>query len=156
MKRTLSCMLTLAILLLALPLPLVAAGDGVPPAELSLHIGSPIVLSDGQIAPLDKENPDLVPLLHKGRTLVPLNFLPHFFEAEASFDAERQTATMRKGRTLVIFPMGESHYFLNQQKIPLGTKTELVSGHVLAEMVKKKPGRRRPVLPYEVLRSRGL
>ena len=36
---------------------------------MALHIGSPLILSEGKMKPLDSNNPNVVPIIHNDRTL---------------------------------------------------------------------------------------
>ena len=101
------------------------------PGELYLHIGSPIALSDGEILPLDSENPGLTPVIHLGRTLVPLRFVSEFFSAEVSYDAQTRTGVVKANGKTAEFPVGRSYFVLDGIRTELDTETLNIDGRVM-------------------------
>ena len=133
MKKLISSMLAVALGLGCvwgiLPSEALAAGN-MEAKTLYLHVGSPIALSRESTVSVDKDNPDLVPMIHKDRTLVPLRFISEFFGAEISYEAATQTGVVKvKGKTAQ-FPVGQSYYLLDGKKVSLDTETLNVSGRI--------------------------
>ena len=133
MKKLISSMLAVALGLGfiwgMLPSETLAAGNG-EGKTLYLHVGSPVALSQESTVSVDKDNPDLVPMIHKDRTLVPLRFISEFFGAEVSYEAETKTGVVKvKGKTAQ-FPIGQPYYLLDGKKVALDTETLNVSGRI--------------------------
>ncbi|MCR3956177.1 MAG: beta-propeller domain-containing protein [Gudongella sp.] len=77
---------------------------------IALHLGSPLILSGKNMIPLDSDNPGVVPVIHKDRTLVPLRAISEHFGAVVDYDPlEREASILLKG-TMYIFPIGGNHY----------------------------------------------
>ncbi len=133
MKKLIASILTVALGVSCLwgVLPSEAAAAGTTEAKtLYLHVGSPIALTQGKTVSVDGQNPDLVPMIHKDRTLVPLRFVSEFFGAEVQYEAETHTGVVKvKGKTAQ-FPVGQSYYLLDGKKMPLDTETMNVSGRI--------------------------
>ena len=60
--------------------------------DIALKIGSPLILNEKKIKTLDSENPNVVPVIHKNRTLVPLRSIAEHFGAEVSYDNTKREA----------------------------------------------------------------
>jgi hypothetical protein len=58
------------------------------PDQIFLHTGSPLILSEDKIAPLDPENLDVAATVINSRTLLPLRAIGEYFGAEVSYDAQ--------------------------------------------------------------------
>ncbi len=129
MKKLLSLALVFALgfSLLCFPASNAAAAGT---EKLFLHVGSPIALSDGAILPIDKENPDLVPLIHKDRTLVPLRFISEFFGAKVDYRAETKSGLVEVDGKSLEFPVGESYFLLNGEKVTLDTEAMNIAGRI--------------------------
>ncbi len=129
MKKLGSLVLALAMLISSVNVTVLMAQAQETPAspgdklELYLCIGSPIAMSGGKIIPLDRENPDLVPLLHQGRTLVPLRFISEHFGAEVDYDAKARTGIVTIGTTSAAFPVGERYFTRNGTRVAIDTET---------------------------------
>jgi len=111
-----------------------AATTGAAAAKLDglyLHIGSPIALSDGKILPLDSENPGLTPIVHKGRTLVPLRFVSEFFKADVNYNSETKAGIVKINGKTAEFPVGAGYYVLDGTRISLDTETLSVDGRIM-------------------------
>jgi uncharacterized secreted protein with C-terminal beta-propeller domain len=81
-----------------------------PQDSIALHIGSPLILADDTMKPLDSNNPDVVPIIHKDRTLVPLRAISEHFGALVSYnEIAREASITFNGRTFV-FPIDKNHY----------------------------------------------
>ncbi len=133
MKKLVSGILTLALGLSCLwgALPSeAAAADTTEAKMLYLHVGSPVALTQGKTVSVDGQNPDLVPMIYKDRTLVPLRFVAEFFGAEVQYEAKTHTGVVKVNGKTAQFPVGQSYYLLDGKKIPLDTETLNVSGRI--------------------------
>ncbi|NLT58970.1 MAG: hypothetical protein GXX99_08420 [Clostridiales bacterium] len=117
--------------LLSVP-ALPASGAAAEPADICLHIGSPIALSKGVIVSLDSENPRLAPILHKDRTMVPLRAIAEHFGAKVQYDAADRSAVIEAGGRRAVFPIGEAYFALDGKRQALDVETLLDDGRVLA------------------------
>ncbi len=102
MKKALLLLLAL-LLALSMNFSVFAAADPVGERTLALYIGSPLTISGGGIKALDPDNPNVAPIIHKSRTLVPVRAIAEHFGSEVSYDAVRKAA--------VIAYKGETYYF---------------------------------------------
>lgn len=131
MKKLISCALAALLLCSLVPGAWAVTESDVPAdTELYLYVGSPIALSGGKILPLDAQNPDLVPVLHKSRTLVPLRFVSEFFGAKVDYDAEKHAGLVTIGDKSAVFPVGESSFTLNGETIAIDTETLEIDGRI--------------------------
>lgn len=78
--------------------------------DITLKIGSPLILNERNMKTLDSENPNVVPIIHKDRTLVPLRAIGEHFEAKVSYDNKKREAKISYKGTDYIFPIGEDEY----------------------------------------------
>ena len=102
--------------------------------ELFIHIGSPVAVANGRLLSLDKENPQLSPIVDQGRTLVPLRVISEYFGAEVSYDAASAQATIRTGVHEAVFPVGKGFYILDGAEKTLDVGTRLVSGRAFVPL----------------------
>ncbi|MCL2121444.1 MAG: beta-propeller domain-containing protein [Clostridiales bacterium] len=102
--------------------------------ELFIHIGSPVAVANGRLLSLDKENPQLSPIVYQGRTLVPLRVISEYFGAEVNYDAASAQATIRTGVHEAIFPVGKAYYILDGVEKALDVGTRLVSGRAFVPL----------------------
>ena len=103
-------------------------------AELFMHIGSPVAFANGKLLSLDKDSPDLSPIIHQTRTLVPLRVISEYFGAEVGYDPAKAEATIRFGGHVAVFPVGKSHYTLDGVERALDVETLLVAGRAFVPM----------------------
>jgi uncharacterized secreted protein with C-terminal beta-propeller domain len=108
MKKLL--ILTLIVLIIGFrPIPSFSE-EILPNDSIALHIGSPLILVGDTMKPLDSNNPDVVPIIHKDRTLVPLRAISEHFGAVVSYnEIAREASITFNGRTFV-FPIDKNHY----------------------------------------------
>ena len=107
------------------------SGGNLKPDELYLHVGSPIALSDGKILPLDKDDPGVAAMVYKNRTLVPLRFVSEFFGAAVSYDEAAKAGVVKTDSHTAAFPVGESYFTLDGQRIELDAETQLAGGRIM-------------------------
>lgn len=110
MKRQLILLIILAMLIGSLP----AVSAAVPEDTIALHIGSPLILSDGSMKSLDSENPNVVPVIHKDRTLVPLRAISEHFGAEVGYDEVNREASIKYSGKTYYFPIGKNIYRISE------------------------------------------
>lgn len=130
MKKLISLAIALAVIAgFAFPLLGTAAVTD-EPSELYLHVGSPIAMSDGKTLSIDSENPDLAPIIHKDRTLVPLRFISEFFGAEVDYDEAGRAGVVTLNGKTATFPMGESYYLTGGERVAMDTQALNISGRI--------------------------
>ncbi len=134
MKKLYSLMLAAALLITAMAVPSAAVAGTDKAEELFMYIGSPIALSNGKTLPLDSENPDLVPFIHKGRTLVPLRMIGEHFGADVSYDAAVRVAEIALDGTVAQFPIDKGYYLLNGKEVKMDTETLISDGRTFVPM----------------------
>lgn len=108
MKRPLMALLFLVLLIQVSSTSY--AVDLIPQDTIALHIGSPLILSDNIMKSLDSENPDVVPIIHKERTLVPLRAISEHFGAVVSYDPIKREAIIELNNETYYFPIDKNHY----------------------------------------------
>ncbi|MBE0451550.1 MAG: beta-propeller domain-containing protein [Clostridia bacterium] len=119
MKKSLLALLFL-VLLLQVPNTSFAA-DLIPQDTIALHIGSPLILSDNIMKALDSDNPDVVPIIHKERTLVPVRAISEHFGAVVSYDPILREALIELNGEMYYFPIDKNHYRI--EKTGVAAKT---------------------------------
>ncbi|HBH12513.1 MAG: hypothetical protein XD91_0923 [Clostridiales bacterium 38_11] len=102
--------LTLIVLIIGLR-PIPSFSEEISPNNsIALHIGSPLILAGNTMKSLDSDNPDVVPVIHKDRTLVPLRAISEHFGAVVSYnEIEREASISFNGKTF-IFPIDKNYY----------------------------------------------
>ena len=101
---------------------------------LYMHIGSPVALADGKLLSLDKESPDLAPVIHQTRTMVPLRVISEYFGAEVRYDPDAAQASIDTGSHKAVFPIGKAYYFFDGEQRPLDAGSLLISGRVFVPL----------------------
>ncbi len=61
---------------------------------IELWIGNPVASINGLNVPIDKDNPNILPFIIEGRTMLPLRFVSESFGAEVSWDALLKKVTI--------------------------------------------------------------
>jgi len=97
------------------------AQEASPNDYVALHIGSPLTLTGEDIKPLDSDNPNVVPVIHKDRTLVPLRAISEHFGAEVSYDSIKMEAVINFDGKTYTFPIDKNYYRI--QETNKATKT---------------------------------
>ncbi len=78
--------------------------------DITLRIGSPLILNVENIKTLDSENPNVVPIIHKDRTLVPLRAIAEHFGGKVSYDNKNRLAIIELNGKEYIFPIDKSGF----------------------------------------------
>ena len=108
MKRLLILMLILVVIGLR---PVTAFSEEILPIDsIALHIGSPLILDGDTMKSLDSDNPDVVPVIHKDRTLVPLRAISEHFGAIVSYNETPREASISFNGKTFIFPIDKNYY----------------------------------------------
>jgi len=118
-------------------------GNSTTPEDLSgskiyLHIGSPLILSQDTISPLDPKNLDVAATIVNDRTLVPLRALSEYFKAEVSYDGAGRKAIIDFNGKRYLFPIGEGKYIKidgkTKKEIPIDTKTMILNDRTMVPL----------------------
>ncbi|PYG89384.1 copper amine oxidase-like protein [Ruminiclostridium sufflavum DSM 19573] len=107
-------------------------------SEVYLYLGSPLILSQDKISPLDPVNLDVAATVADNRTLVPLAALSEYFKAEVSYNsAERNAVIDYKGKQY-LFPIGEKKYIIRagsaENEIPMDTETSVLNQRAMVPL----------------------
>jgi uncharacterized secreted protein with C-terminal beta-propeller domain len=112
---------TVLILLLLSSMFVSAVGAEIGDGTIALHLGSPLILDGDDMKPLDSNNPNVVPVIHKDRTLIPLRALAEHFGGDVSYnETDREAIIAYDGRDY-IFPIDKNHYRIEANGKTLGT-----------------------------------
>ena len=74
--------------------------------DITLRLDSPLILNGKNIMTLDSQNPNVVPVIHRDRTLVPLRAIAEHFGATVSYDSVKKEAKISFEDKDYIFPIG--------------------------------------------------
>lgn len=115
--KKLSSLFLVFLLVLAMVVPASGFDEGIPVKiqnvneyDLALYIGSPLTISNGVIKPLDSDNPNVAPIIHKDRTLVPLRAIAEHFGAQVSYEAINKAAVIDYLGSTFTFYAGKNYY----------------------------------------------
>lgn len=97
--------------------------ETIPDDALFLHAGSPLILSGNTVKTLDSTDPNVVPIIHKKRTLVPLRAISEHFGAEVSYDFQQKAANIIYQGARYAFPVSKDYYVLT----PAGKSAQKIS-----------------------------
>ncbi len=103
-------------------------------ADLTLVVGSPLVLSEGTVKRLDSDNPALAPKVVKRHTLVPLRAFSEHFGAQVSYDGDKQEATILYNGKKAVFGAGKLSFFFDEKEYPLKTPAAVYEGSLLVPL----------------------
>ena len=103
-----------------------------------LHIGSPLILSDDKISPLDPQNLDVAATIVNNRTLVPLRALSEYFKADVSYDKAGRKAIIDYNGTRFLFPIGQQKYIkiagTTKKEISMDSKTMILNDRTMVPL----------------------
>jgi inhibitor of cysteine peptidase len=107
-------------------------------SDIYLYVGSPLILSQDKISPLDPENLDVAATVIDNRTLVPLRALSEYFKADVSYNAEQRKAIINYNGKQYIFPIGEKKYIIkgksSDNEVLLDTKTSILNQRTMVPL----------------------
>lgn len=137
MKR-LIIILSLIVILLISGIPYFAE-DTMTESTIALHIGSPLILNNTDIKALDSENPNVVPMIYKDRTLIPLRAISEHFGAEVSYDSINREAKIRYNGATYVFPIDQNHYRVEKlgflsKKVEFDTETLIIQNRTMVPL----------------------
>lgn len=106
--------------------------------EVYLYVGSPLLLSQDKILPLDPVNLDVAATVVDNRTLVPLRALSEYFKADVSYNAADRQAVITYNGKRYIFPIGEKKYIiegiLTKKEIAMDTETTILNQRTMVPL----------------------
>lgn len=100
------------VLLISLITGGIPVSSAAPLAEdsIAIHVASPLILHGEEVFTLDPSNPNVVPIIHRDRTLVPLRAISEHFGAEVDYDGRAREAIIKYNNKSYIFPIDKSIY----------------------------------------------
>ncbi|QNU66561.1 beta-propeller domain-containing protein [Ruminiclostridium herbifermentans] len=114
------------------------AAESYESSDIYLYVGSPLILSQDKISPLDPENLDVAATVIDNRTLVPLRALSEYFKADVSYNAEQRKAIINYNGKQYIFPIGEKKYIIkdksSENEVLLDTKTSILNQRTMVPL----------------------
>ncbi len=123
---------------LDLPIQENTAAKNYPNNDVYLYVGSPLILSQDKISPLDPENLDVAATVIDNRTLVPLRALSEYFNADVSYDGAQRKAVINSNGKQYIFPIGEKKYIIkdgsSEKEILLDAKTSILNQRTMVPL----------------------
>lgn len=107
-------------------------------SEVYLYLGSPLLLSQDKISPLDSKNLDVAATVIDNRTFVPLRALSEYFKADVSYNAAERKAVIAYNGKRYIFPIGEKKYIiegvLTKKEILMDTKSTILNQRTMVPL----------------------
>lgn len=118
--------------------PPVLSTYGTQNSEVYIHIGSPLLLSQNDIMPLDPDNLDVAATIESNRTLVPLRAISEYFNAKVSYDSVKRRALIEFDGKQFIFPINSNKYIEtngnSQEEISMDTRTKIMNGRTMVPL----------------------
>lgn len=103
-----------------------------------LHIGSPLILSQGNIMPLDPTNLDVSATVINSRTLVPIRALSEYFGAGVSYDSKERKAIIDYQGKRYSFPINEKKYIQingkNEKIVTMDSKSLILNNRTMVPL----------------------
>jgi uncharacterized secreted protein with C-terminal beta-propeller domain len=104
--------------------------------SIALYVGSPLTLSKGVTTPLDPSNPNVAPVIHKDRTLVPARAIAEHFGAAVRFDAAKSAAVIEYGGKQYTFFFNKNYYDVSQtgaavKRVTFDTETLVIENRAM-------------------------
>lgn len=135
MRRLIIFILLISLVLGGIPASAVALSE----ESIALHVASPLILHGEEIFPLDSSNPNVVPVIHKDRTLVPLRAISEHFGAEVSYNGTNREAIIKYNGKTYYFPIGKSFYRVEEvtkavQTIPFDTESLIIQERTMVPL----------------------
>lgn len=102
------------------------------------HVGSPLILYNGQISFLDSEDYDVAVTEINDRTLIPLRAVAEYFGAAVEYDAKNECAIINYNGMIFSFPIGEQYYYASEgseiQTITMDTRALLLNNRTMVPL----------------------
>ncbi len=102
--------------------------------SIVLYVGSPKVYVNNDEAQIDSSNPEVVPIVKKGRTLVPVRFVSESIGAKVDWDPILSGVTVTLGDKIIKMTLGSSVMYVNDEKIELEVKAEVENSRTLVPL----------------------
>lgn len=81
-----------------------------------MKIGKAQAVSNGEVKPIDSENPEVFPFIENDRTMVPLRFIAENFGAEVEWNEETREITMTLDDTVVKMTLDNAVFTVNGEE----------------------------------------
>lgn len=98
---------------------------------VALYIGSPKAFANNTEKNIDNSNPDVVPIVKNGRTLVPLRFISENYNATVEWDKQTSTINIIYNNNKVVLQTGNTRMLVNDAAITLDVAPEVINGRTL-------------------------
>lgn len=133
MKKTMYISLAVLLIFLLLGSILAFASNGAQTTDqaIFLHVGSPLLLDQGEIKTLDSENPDVAATVVQSHTLLPLRALSEYFQAKVAYQADTREAILEIHGKQYAFPINQKQYYVveggNRKAVAMDSKTVILN-----------------------------
>ncbi|MCL2396504.1 MAG: WG repeat-containing protein [Defluviitaleaceae bacterium] len=84
---------------------------------INLQIDNPFANNNAIITQIDEEDYNIVPVIERDRTLVPLRFISEKFGGEVDWDEARQKVTIKKDSMVIELFIGQNQAYVNGEDI---------------------------------------
>lgn len=153
LKKYLSVLLVLSLLLISVPTGCVSANNVVAAAEdpkdklkdaIVLYVGSPNAIINNGDAQIDKDAIEVSPYIKNGRTLVPVRFISEGLGAKVEWNSDLKKVTVNMGSIKLELILDSSKILVNGKEEELDAAAQISNGRTfvplrkLAEAVGKK------------------
>lgn len=105
-----------------------------PAADVTMVVGSPLILSGETVKRLDTDNPDIAPKVQQSRTLVPLRALTQNFGAEVTYDEKTEEATILYNGKQAVFKADRLSFTFDKKEVPLDVPARVYDGRMLVPL----------------------
>jgi hypothetical protein len=107
-----------------------------PVLTLILTIGKSEALLNGETVPIDSNNPQVVPLIRQGRTLVPLRFLSEVFGAQVAWNPDLKTIHLENEAKKISIWLQVNNYEakVNQKPISMDVPPMIIENRVFVPL----------------------
>lgn len=94
--------------------------------SVAMKIGISNALVNDTMKKIDSDNKDIVPLVEKGISLVPLRFISEAFGAVVDWNEDKQQITIKDGGNTIKLLINSDTYTINQKEYKLDTPSKII------------------------------
>ncbi len=96
-----------------------------------LALETPNTFVNGEVKKIDSENDKVVPVIKKGRTLLPVRFIAETFGFEVEWNADLREVTLTKGDKIVKMKIDENILNINGVDTKMDTTATIIEGRTM-------------------------
>jgi len=101
---------------------------------IALRVGNSYTYVNGKLTPVDTENPEVVPIVQNGRTLLPLRFIAETLGCNVDWNEAEQKIRMESDKYTIIMNINDKEYMVNRRKYTMDEPPQIINGRTMVPL----------------------